>query len=130
MAGSIQRSKRKSDRRRLFALVPVFAAIIAAGFLGAEQLVTAQRPATPAETAQSSIKQAAMADDEIYTGSILFMPDDGKLCRQLLFDNRTGRVSDNGMVDCGRAYLQSLNGVLMQGSSVRARVISESFRRH
>jgi hypothetical protein len=39
-------------------------------------------------------------DDEIYTGSILFTPPEGKICHQILFDNRTGGFSDNGNVDC------------------------------
>ncbi len=43
------------------------------------------------------------SDDEIYTGSILFTPREGRICRQFLFDNRTGRFSDNGNVDCERA---------------------------
>jgi len=48
----------------------------------------------------------AASDDEIYTGSILFMPPEGRICRQILFDNRTGRFSDNGNVDCERASYQ------------------------
>jgi hypothetical protein len=39
------------------------------------------------------------SDAEIYTGSILFVPDDGRVCRRFLFDNRTGRFSDSGLVD-------------------------------
>ena len=35
----------------------------------------------------------APSDAEIYTGSILFVPDDGRVCRRFLFDNRTGRFS-------------------------------------
>lgn len=45
----------------------------------------------------------APSNDEIYTGSILFAPPEGSTCRQFLFDNRTGRFSDNGNVDCDRA---------------------------
>jgi hypothetical protein len=48
----------------------------------------------------------APSDDEIYTGSILFVPpNDSNICRQVLFDNRTGRLNDNGLVDCERASL-------------------------
>jgi hypothetical protein len=42
-------------------------------------------------------------DDEIYTGSILFTPPEGSTCRQFLFNNRNGRFTDNGSVDCERA---------------------------
>jgi hypothetical protein len=45
----------------------------------------------------------APSDDEIYTGSILFTPPEGSICRQFLFDNRTGRFRDHGNVDCDRA---------------------------
>jgi hypothetical protein len=48
----------------------------------------------------------APSDDEIYTGSILIMPPEGRICRQILFDNRTGAFSDNGNVDCERASYQ------------------------
>jgi hypothetical protein len=67
------------------------------------------------------------SDDEIYTGSILFVPDDGKICRQLLFDNRTGLINDNGLVDCQHAYYR--RAVDKQWSPAgRAQIISESFR--
>jgi hypothetical protein len=50
---------------------------------------------------------ATPSDDEIYTGSILFVLDDGKVCRRFLFDNRSGRLSDSGLVDCESAYYRS-----------------------
>jgi hypothetical protein len=59
----------------------------------------------------------------------LFVPNDGKICRQSFFDNRSGRMTDNGMVDCLRAYYQSASKPPMQWSSARAQVISEGFRR-
>ena len=72
------------------------------------------------------------SDDEIYTGSILFVPDDEGICRQLLFDNRTGRFTDNGLVDCDRAYNEEvgMSGRTMHWSSMRAKIISEAFRNH
>ena len=97
------------------------AAIIATGFFAATHIEIARAPVKPAKL---------LSDDELYTGSILFVPNDGKICRQLLFDNRTGRMNDNGMVDRDRAYHQSANKAPMQWSSARAQVISESFRRH
>jgi len=81
--------------------------------------------------AQSSSKPAsAPSDDEVYTGSILYVPDEGKVCRQLLFDNRTGRVQDNGLVDCEHAYYRGTGDMTKQWSTARALVISESFRQH
>jgi hypothetical protein len=65
---------------------------------------------------------------KIYTGSILFVPDDEKICRQFLFDNRTGRLTHNGFVDCERAYHKNRSGRAMLWSAARAKVISEGFR--
>jgi hypothetical protein len=70
------------------------------------------------------------SDDEIYTGSILYVPDEGKICRQLLFDNRTGRMRDNGLVDCEQAFFRGTSEMSKQWSTARALVISESFRQH
>ena len=76
--------------RRITAVAAVIA-VLAAGFFAA----------TETKIELSSAKPAARpSDDEIYTGSILFVPDDGKVCRRVLFDNRTGRLSDSGLVDC------------------------------
>ena len=61
-------------------------------------------------------------DDEIYTGSILYMPDMGNVCRQLLFDNHNGQFTDNGYVDCERAAYP--DGRLAQA------VVSRSRTRH
>jgi hypothetical protein len=67
---------------------------------------------------------------EIYTGSILFPSEDATRCHQLLFDNRTGQFKDNGTVDCQKAYYRGTTRSPMPWSSMRAQVISESFRRH
>jgi hypothetical protein len=80
------------------------------------------------EYAIMSPRAAAVApsDDEIYTGSILYMPYDGSICRQILFDNHTGRMRDNGNVDCERAAYHSASEKLLSLS--RAQVISSGFR--
>jgi hypothetical protein len=68
----------------------------------------------------------APSEAEIYTGSILYLPDRGTTCRQFLFDNRTGRIKDNGLVDCVQAYYRGTGAG--QWSTARAAVISQSFR--
>jgi len=76
----------------------------------------------------SSAKPAAMpSDDEIYTGAILFVPDDGKVCRRFLFDNRTGRLSYGGLET---AYYRSPGTPPAQMSIARTQAISETFRHH
>jgi hypothetical protein len=54
------------------------------------------------------------------------MPHEGRICRQVLFDNRTGRFSDNGNVDCERAAYRSASP--KQWSFARVRAISTGFR--
>jgi len=72
---------------------------------------------------------AATSDDDIYTGSILYMPPAGDVCRQLLFDNQSGRLTDNGNVDCERAVYNGFDGP-KQWSVARIRVIASGFRDH
>lgn len=100
-------------------VVAAIGAVLAGGLFATRQIEIARSPAEPA---------IVPSDDEIYTGSILFVPNDGKICRQVLFDNRTGRLNYNGLVDCERAYYRSATEIPKQWS--RVRVISESFFRH
>jgi hypothetical protein len=106
--------------RRITAVAAVIA-VLAAGFFAA----------TETKIEISSAKPAARpSDDEIHTGSILFVPDDGKVCRRVLFDNRTGRLSDSGLVDCESAYYRSPGTPPAQMSIARTQAISETFRHH
>jgi hypothetical protein len=95
--------------------------VLAAGFFAA----------TKTKIEQSAAKLVVTrSDDEIYTGSILFVPDDGKVCRRFLFDNRSGRLSDSGLVDCESAYYRSPGTPPAQMSIARTQAISETFRHH
>jgi hypothetical protein len=126
--GTMKRAKRRtksnqrgSERSRLMIVLVAMAVIMATGLFATRRL----------EITQSSTTNAGRPNDaEIYTGSILFELNDGKICRQLFFDNRTGLTNDHGMVDCARAYYRGINGVPMQLSAARAQVISDSFRHH
>ena len=91
--------RRGSERRRRIAIVAVMAVLASSLLLvGREVLTGARPPAVEAQTLADTLKETQ--DAEVYTGSILFMPHDGKTCRQYLFDNISGRLNDNGMVDC------------------------------
>jgi hypothetical protein len=117
-----KRRSRRSERARRIAAVAAVMAVLAAGLFAArETTVALWTPAKPAATP---------SDDEIYTGAILFVPDDGKTCRRFLFDNRTGRLSYNGLVDCESAYYQNREGSPAQMSIARTQAISETFRHH
>jgi hypothetical protein len=87
------------------------------------------RYVTVTRQAAAMAAASAAADDEIYTGSILYMPDSGNACRQLLFDNQNGQFTDNGYVDCDRAAYRGA-ATPKQWSIARVRVISSGFREH
>lgn len=56
-------------------------------------------------TAQSSstIAGTRKGDDDLTTGSILFVPSTGNVCRQRLIDNRSWLIRDGGYVKCDEA---------------------------
>ena len=84
-------------------------------------------------TVQHWVRPATAARNagEIYTGSVLYLPQEGRNCHQMLFDNQTGRFTDNGSVDCENAAYRGVDGNLAkQWSSARARVIADGFRPH
>jgi hypothetical protein len=120
-----QRMKRRSGRpevgRRIAAIAAVAAVLTAGWFAARETTIELFAPPKPPVTP---------SDDEIYTGAILFVPDDGKTCRRFLFDNRTGRLSYNGLVDCESAYYQNRDVSPAQMSIARTQAISETFRHH
>jgi hypothetical protein len=114
-----RRSSREKTRQTV--AVVVWGVALAVGAVATDEIVTVQREAT-----EAAAKAAMPSDDEIYTGSILFTPIVGRTCHQLLFDNRTGRISDNGNVDCERAEY----GGPKNFPVLRARAISDAFRGH
>lgn len=70
--------------------------------------------------AGASAKPAAQAAgaDELYTGSIIVVPRTGDECWKMMLDNRTGRMWENGYIDCG-----AVTGVLADNQKkIEARV--------
>jgi hypothetical protein len=112
--------RRRNGSRQVWAIVMI-GLCLGAGAFGIGRYVTVTRQAAAVEAA------SAADDDEIYTGSILYMPDSGNVCRQLLFDNQNGQFTDNGYVDCDRAAYHGA-ATPKQWSAARARVISSGFR--
>jgi hypothetical protein len=112
----------KRDTVRQTAAVIAVGAVLGGSLFGAGEYIAARQKAAAAASAV-----ATASDDEIYTGSILYMPNEGRTCHQLLFDNRSGRFSDNGYVDCVNAAYRSPSEE-KQWSAARVRVISTNFR--
>ena len=96
-----KRRPRGSERWRQMIILALMSAVLAAGLFAKNEIEITQSKARPV---------IAPNDDEIYTGSILFVPYDGRICRQVLFDNRTGRLNDNGFIHA-RAPLSRASGV-------------------
>lgn len=124
LANGFSKTARQHDFRQT-------AVVISIGtLLGIALFVTGGYLAAGRHTAALPQIAAAQSDDELYTGSILYMPDEGRICHQLLFQNLTGRLLDNGYVDCVAATARIESDAPKQMSSARARVISTGFRDH
>jgi len=117
------RKKSRSESIRQTLGVVAVGAVLGTSLFAIADYFTVQHWVRPA----TAVRNAG----EIYTGSVLYMPAEGRNCRQMLFDNQTGRFTDNGSVDCENAAYRGVNGNLsMQWSSARARVIADGFRQH
>jgi hypothetical protein len=85
------------------------------------------RGAAPVPPPQA--QSQAQSDDEIYTGSIIVVPPSGDQCWQMMLDNRTGRMWENGYVNCDVAVSQFANNKRSGAvSSIRIQSISDAFR--
>jgi hypothetical protein len=132
----MDRSKRRSNARargregsRQMMFLAAIGSVLAVGLFVAGEFEAAQfLPWLP--WLSLSKPAPALSENEIYTGSILYVPTEGTTCRQLLFDNRTGRFHDNGLVDCERAYYHGTNESATLWPNARAVVISQGFRAH
>ncbi|NWG23293.1 MAG: hypothetical protein HXY30_02565 [Pseudorhodoplanes sp.] len=67
--------------------------------------------ALPINGAGGSGSSAMDSDDGLRTGSILFVPNEGNICRRRLIDNRTWRIRDGGAVICNEAVAWNANVV-------------------
>jgi len=123
-----RRSRSRHHRGRQVAIVTGLGCLIALGILFVRAVESDVRTAAPVKTETASA--TGQRDGETYTGSILYLPFSGRLCRQHLFDNLTGQLSDNGSVDCEKAAYRSPNGSAKNWSVARTNIISYSFRRH
>jgi hypothetical protein len=119
------KSRKRAERRQWLVLAGVIVVLIGPTLYVGREVLIATTPA-PAPGAQGS--QQNSADDEIYTGSILFMPQLGSTCRQYLFDNTSGRMSDNGMVDCDHAAYHPVVEPPKNWTAPRLHIISSAFR--
>jgi hypothetical protein len=124
-----RRARRQNSRPRKRVTVRQTLTVIVVGVLLGGSLFAIGEHVYRSQLIAAALPVVAANGDEVYTGSILYMPDQGRNCRQLLFDNRSGRLTDNGYVDCASAAYRSPNEEKLW-SVARARVISTNFRDH
>ena len=127
------RSRKGSrDGFRQVAVVVTIGVVLVAGLIAAGDYVVHGPAAIKAfmknATGTAKVASASGNDDGVYTGSIVYLPYEGANCRKVLFDNRNGRFTDEGHVDCVNAESQSGINSPKQWSAARIKVISDGFR--
>jgi hypothetical protein len=115
------RPRRRDSLRQTLTVIAVGASLGGSLFVIGEHVTAPQRDSAQAEAV------AAAQNAEVYAGSILYMPNEGRNCHQLLFDNQSGRFTDKGQVDCVDAAYRSPREPKFW-SAARAHVISDGFR--
>jgi hypothetical protein len=117
------RTQRASNGWRVFHVVLAFAALLSAAGLIGRSMFDVASPPPPRQIA------AAASDDELYTGSITFVPPQGNECWQRLLDNRTGRQWDKGVVACDLTSTGLINQAGRYTATERVDAIRKGFRR-
>jgi hypothetical protein len=112
----------REAQRTIIAVCALGSLVAAAYTLGAGGQTPSMRQA--AFTAYSEA-----SEDDLTTGSIVFVPVLGNACRKNLIDNRTWRVWEGGTVPCDQALAKSRQLRSGSGAMTRLDVIRESFRR-
>jgi hypothetical protein len=102
----------------------VLACLILAGVFA---LATYMGSGDSQATRTASLRQAP-GDDELTTGSIVFVPILGNRCRRRLIDNATWLMRDDGEVDCSTALTESTAG-RTRWSAARVDIIRRGFRK-
>ncbi|HZP71183.1 MAG TPA: hypothetical protein VFB29_14675 [Pseudolabrys sp.] len=64
---------------------------------------------------------------ERYTGALIIVPPRGENCRQLMLDNRTGRMWEKGYVNCYEAVTRSEKEQRGGMSTLRMNAIGKAF---
>jgi hypothetical protein len=117
---ALRKKSRSESIRQGFGVIAV-GALLGTGLFAIADYFTEQHWVRPATASRNA--------GEVYTGSVLYKPQEGRNCHQMLFDNQTGRFTDNGSVDCESAAYRGVDGNLAkQWPSARARVIADGFR--
>jgi hypothetical protein len=124
------RRRKKAARRSGEGLWPILACcalgaclllvgVVAKVAVGSPWLGTAEPPPQ---------QQHVYTDEEMRTGSILFVPLRGDECQHNLFDNKTGQIWHSGYVSCDVALSKTENEKSKGWSLARTEAIRGGFR--
>jgi hypothetical protein len=116
------RGSQSRDSRRALAICLLFGAIVLVG------LGTVIRNSPPGGT-RIAATTSAQGNDDLTTGSIVFVPLFGNNCRTRLIDNATWRIRDNGVVDCNAALALKTHDRRIGWSAARLDVVRQGFSR-
>jgi hypothetical protein len=117
--------RRSRSRRRLAgqgreAVMACCTVVLLCGTIGAVAFYSRSWPTDPARDKREA---------ELSTGSVLFIPPKGDMCRERTIDNSTWRIRDAGQIDCELALAR--NAALEakgRWSGSRTDIIRDSFR--
>jgi len=112
----------RRDNRRALAICLLFGAVGTAG-LGT---VIQQSPLGSIGIAGKG-PGYGQTDDDLATGSIIFVPVLGNTCRKKLIDNATWYIRDIGPVDCREALARGAHGNQLGWSASRVDIIRNGF---
>jgi hypothetical protein len=118
-----KRGRSRRDNRRALALCLLFGAAASVG-LGT---VIRQAPSIDSLRIAGNGAGSTQTEDELATGSIIFVPLLGNNCRKKLIDNATWRITDSGPIDCRTALAQGANGNESGFSTSRVDIIRNGF---
>lgn len=93
----------------LFGLVAIFGNGVVPRSGPAGMSAGSGRPGTGLGGSQQAGSTSQESDDDLRTGSILFVPDHGNVCRKHVIDNRTWRIQSAGTVLCNEAVSWNAN---------------------
>jgi hypothetical protein len=112
----------RRDKRRALAIC-LFGAV---AFIGIGSVIQ-QAPSIGNLRIAGNGPGLTQVDDELATGSIIFVPILGNNCRKKLIDNATWRIRDSGPVDCRIALARGANANESGWSTSRVDVIRNGF---
>lgn len=103
-----------------FALATLFTV---AAFVGSEWRVSSK------EKTSLTRMSERQSDDDLTTGSIVFVPTTGDTCRESEIDNATWEIREIGEIPCRQALADRNDHGTAMSTSTRLDIIRESFRK-